>query len=43
MKEFFFFLDAWSFCFQHNISVDNIKRLDWKTWGVYIGDQVNDR
>jgi hypothetical protein len=42
MKEFFYYLDAWSYCFQNDININHIKRLDWKTWGVYIEELVND-
>lgn len=32
VKEFFYYLDAWCYCFQNKISVDLIKRRGWKTW-----------
>jgi hypothetical protein len=41
MKEFFYFLDAWSYCFQHNIDTTRIKRQDWKTWVVSIEEPVH--
>lgn len=34
MKEFFFYLDAWQYCRQHELPQERIVRLDWKTWGV---------
>jgi hypothetical protein len=33
-KEFFFLLDAWQYCRQHNLPLERIKRQDWKTWVV---------
>jgi hypothetical protein len=32
VTEFFFYLDAWSYCTHHAISLAQIKRKDWKTW-----------
>ena len=34
MKHFPFFLDAWNFCRMHELPIERIKRLHWKTWGV---------
>lgn len=33
-QEFFFFLDAWHYCTEHNLTIDRITRRDWKTWVV---------
>jgi hypothetical protein len=40
--EFFFFLDAWQYCYQHNIPQNCIHRKDWKTWTVQIPETVGD-
>lgn len=34
MKEFGFYLDAWTYCHHHNINISKIKRRDWRTWTV---------
>jgi hypothetical protein len=34
MAEFFFYLDAWKFCVDNSLSLENIKRRDWKIWQV---------
>ena len=31
---FFFYLDAWKYCIDQSIDLDQIRRLNWKTWGV---------
>jgi hypothetical protein len=33
-REFFFYLDAWKFCNDNSIPIENIKRKDWKVWEV---------
>lgn len=33
-KLFAYYLDAVMYCRQHNISLEKIKRRDWKTWIV---------
>lgn len=36
VRDFTFFLDAWNFCFKHNINwKKSIKRKDWNTWAVF--------
>ena len=37
-KEFFFYLDAWKFCIQNGLPVDNSGRKDWKIWQVSYSD-----
>lgn len=37
-REFFFYLDAWKFCIENSLPVDNIGRKDWKTWQVSYSD-----
>ena len=34
MKEFFFYLDAWKYCADHNLPTDCIIRKNWKIWEV---------
>jgi len=34
MKEFFFYLDAWKYCADHNLPIDCIIRKSWKIWEV---------
>jgi hypothetical protein len=34
MAEFFFYLDAWKFCFDNSLPIENITRKDWKVWQV---------
>lgn len=34
MKEFSFLLDAWQYCRLHNIPLERIKRVSWKTWAI---------
>lgn len=41
MKEFYFYLDAWSYCWHHEIDIKNIKRKDWKTWVVDSYDEIS--
>jgi hypothetical protein len=36
MREFFFYLDAWKFCLDNDLSLNFIQRKDWKTWIVYF-------
>ena len=40
--EFFFFLDAWQYCYKHNAPPTSIKRKDWKTWTVQIAETAGD-
>lgn len=40
MREFFFYLDAWKFCFDNDLSMDSIQRKDWKTWTVSFEDEL---
>lgn len=30
--EFFFYLDAWTYCWKHNIPTSQIQRKSWKIW-----------
>lgn len=32
LTEFFFYLDAWTYCWKHNIPVQQIQRKSWKIW-----------
>lgn len=32
--EFFFYLDAWNYCRQENVSLEKIKRKNWTTWTI---------
>ena len=34
MELFHFYLDAWKFCKENRIDMNNIKRHDWSTWMV---------
>ena len=36
MREFYFYLDAWFFCKENKILLENISRLNWKTWVVKV-------
>jgi len=36
MEFFHFYLDAWKFCKDNHIDVNNIKRQDWATWMVEV-------
>jgi len=31
-----FYLDAWNYCRQHNIDMKRIRKVDWKTWEVFV-------
>ena len=35
-KLFNFYLDAWNYCRQHNIDLKRIRKVDWKTWEVFV-------
>ena len=35
-KMFNFYLDAWNYCRQHNIDMKRIRKVDWKTWEVFV-------
>lgn len=35
-KIFNFYLDAWNYCRQHNIDLKRIRKVDWKTWEVFV-------
>ena len=35
-KLFNFYLDAWNYCRQHNIDLKRIRKVDWKTWKVFV-------
>jgi len=39
--EFSFYLDAWRYCYQHNLSTSSIVRTDWKTWTVELSEKQN--
>ena len=32
--EFFFYLDAWNYCWRERLCYDCIKRKNWKVWSV---------
>lgn len=32
LTEFFFYLDAWTYCWKHNIPLQRIQRKSWKVW-----------
>jgi len=36
LESFHFYLDAWKFCTDNSIDLNNIKRQDWATWIVDI-------
>ena len=39
MIEFDFFLEAWTYCYHHNLPASSIRRAGWKTWCVEIEDR----
>lgn len=40
MREFFFYLDAWKFCFDNDLPLNLIQRKDWKTWSVNFDGEL---
>ncbi len=39
--EFPFYLEAWRYCYQHNLPVTSIYRKDWKVWMVQLPEKQN--
>lgn len=35
-KIFNFYLDAWNYCRVHDIDMKRIRKVDWKTWEVFV-------